>query len=61
LEARSATAQARLTRGMVVAMPVAVGLPIELVAPGFLGSLIATRWRRCSSPWRSGCSSAPGS
>jgi len=39
-EARSATAQARLTGGMVIAMPVAVGLLIELVAPGFLGGLI---------------------
>jgi len=39
-EARSATAQARLTGGMVVAMPVAAGLLIELVAPGFLGGLL---------------------
>ena len=39
-EARSATAQARLTGGMVIAMPVAVGLLIELVAPGFLGGLV---------------------
>ena len=39
-EARSATAQARLTGGMVVAMPLAAGLLVELVAPGFLGSLI---------------------
>jgi tight adherence protein B len=40
-EARSATAQARLTGGMVVAMPAAVGLLIELVAPGFLGGLVS--------------------
>ena len=39
-EARSATAQARLTGGMVVAMPVAAGLLIELVQPGFIGRLL---------------------
>ena len=39
-EARSATAQARLTGGMVVAMPLAAGLLIELMAPGFLAALL---------------------
>lgn len=39
-EARSATAQARLTGGMVVAMPAAAGLLIELVQPGFVGALL---------------------
>jgi tight adherence protein B len=40
-EARSATAQARLTGGMVVAMPLIMGLLVELVSPGFLASLLA--------------------
>lgn len=40
-EARSATAQARLTGGMVVVMPVAAGLLIELVQPGFIGALLS--------------------
>ena len=40
-EARSATAQARLTGGMVVALPVVMGLLVELVSPGFLASLLA--------------------
>jgi tight adherence protein B len=38
-DARAATAQARLTGGMVVAMPLFVGLAIEAVAPGFLGGM----------------------
>lgn len=41
-EARSATAQARLTGGMVVAMPGFMGLMVELVSPGFLGSMLAS-------------------
>lgn len=40
-EARSATAQARLTGGMVVAMPLIMGLLVELVSPGFLASLLS--------------------
>lgn len=40
-EARSATAQARLTGGMVVAMPLLMGLMVELVSPGFLSSLLS--------------------
>ncbi len=39
-EARSATAQARLTGGMVVAMPVGAAVLIELAAPGFVGSML---------------------
>ncbi len=38
---RSATAQARLTGGMVVAMPLLMGAIIELVSPGFTGSMLA--------------------
>jgi len=38
--ARSATAQARLTGGMVAVMPVAAALLVELVSPGFLASLL---------------------
>lgn len=41
-EAHSATAQARLTGGMVVAMPLFMGLMVELVSPGFLGSMLAS-------------------
>jgi tight adherence protein B len=40
-EARSATAQARLTGGMVAAMPLGAALLVEMVAPGFLGSMLA--------------------
>lgn len=40
-EARSATAQARLTGGMVVAMPLLMGLMVELVSPGFTRSMLA--------------------
>lgn len=40
-EARSATAQARLTGGMVVAMPLFMGLMVELISPGFLGAMLA--------------------
>lgn len=40
-EARSATAQARLTGGMVVAMPLFMGLVVELISPGFLGAILA--------------------
>jgi len=41
-EARSATAQARLTGGMVVAMPLFMGLMVELISPGFVGSMLAS-------------------
>lgn len=37
--ARSATAQARLTGGMVAAMPLAAALLVELVNPGFLAGM----------------------
>lgn len=40
-EARSATAQARVTGGMVVAMPVIMALLIEMIAPGFIGSMLS--------------------
>lgn len=40
-EARSATAQARLTGGMVAAMPVGAALLVEMAAPGFVGSMLA--------------------
>ncbi|MCB0864477.1 MAG: type II secretion system F family protein [Solirubrobacterales bacterium] len=40
-EARSATAQARLTGGMVVAMPLLMGAMIELLSPGFSASMLA--------------------
>ncbi len=39
-EARSATAQARLTGGMVVLMPLAMGLMAELISPGFAARLL---------------------
>jgi tight adherence protein B len=39
-EARSATAQARMTGGMVVAMPLVMALLVELVAPGFIGGML---------------------
>jgi tight adherence protein B len=39
-EARSATAQARLTGGMVVAMPLFMGLMAELISPGFATGLL---------------------
>lgn len=38
--ARSATAQARLTGGMVAVMPLAAALLVELASPGFIGSLL---------------------
>jgi len=41
-EARSATAQARLTGGMVVAMPIFMGLMVELVSPGFVAAMLAS-------------------
>lgn len=41
-EARSATAQARLTGGMVVAMPLLMGLLVELVSPGFVAAMLAS-------------------
>lgn len=41
-EARSATAQARLTGSMVVALPLIMGLLIELISPGFLASLFSS-------------------
>ncbi len=49
-EARSATAQARMTGGMVVAMPLIMGLLVELIAPGFLAAMLAEirHPRRCS-------------
>jgi tight adherence protein B len=40
-DARSATAQARFTGLLVVAMPAGAGLLAELLAPGFLGGLIS--------------------
>jgi tight adherence protein B len=40
-DARSATAQARLTGGMVAAMPLGAAALIELVSPGFIGSMLA--------------------
>jgi tight adherence protein B len=39
-DARSATAQARLTGGMVVAMPLFMGLMVELISPGFLAGML---------------------
>lgn len=41
-EARSATAQARLTGGMVVAMPLVMALLVELISPGFTRSILAS-------------------
>ena len=41
-EAHSATAQARLTGGMVVAMPLFMGLMVELISPGFTASMLAS-------------------
>ena len=38
--ARSATAQARLSGGIVAVMPVAVALLVELVSPGFLAAMV---------------------
>jgi tight adherence protein B len=40
-DARSATAQARFTGMLVVAMPVGAALLAELLAPGFVGGLLA--------------------
>lgn len=40
-DARSATAQARLTGGMVVAMPLFMALLVELISPGFIGGMLA--------------------
>ncbi len=40
-EARSATAQARMTGGLVVAMPLIMALLVELVAPGFVAGMLA--------------------
>ncbi len=40
-EARSETAQARLTGGMVAAMPVGAMILVELVDPGFVASMLA--------------------
>jgi tight adherence protein B len=39
-EARSATAQARMTGGLVVAMPLLMALLVELIAPGFVGGMV---------------------
>lgn len=41
-EAHSATAQARLTGGMVVAMPLLMGLMVELLSPGFLAAMLTS-------------------
>jgi tight adherence protein B len=41
-DARSATAQARFTGLLVVAMPAGAALFAELIQPGFVGSLLAT-------------------
>ena len=41
-DARSATAQARFTGLLVVAMPTGGALFAELLAPGFLGTLLAS-------------------
>ena len=41
-DARSATAQARFTGLLVVAMPVGAALLAELLAPGFVGGLLAS-------------------
>jgi tight adherence protein B len=40
-EARSATAQARMTGGLVVAMPLVMALLVELIAPGFVAGMLA--------------------
>lgn len=40
-EARSATAQARMTGGLVVAMPLVMALLVELIAPGFVGGMLS--------------------
>ncbi|HET6830393.1 MAG TPA: type II secretion system F family protein [Solirubrobacterales bacterium] len=40
-EARSATAQARMTGGLVVAMPLVMAMLVELVAPGFIAGMLA--------------------
>jgi tight adherence protein B len=40
-EARSATAQARMTGGLVVAMPLILALLVELIAPGFVAGVAA--------------------
>jgi tight adherence protein B len=40
-DARAATAQARLTGGMVAAMPVGAALLVELVNPGFVAAMLA--------------------
>jgi tight adherence protein B len=42
-DARSATAQARFTGYLVVAMPAGAALFTELIRPGFLGSLASSR------------------
>jgi Flp pilus assembly protein TadB len=41
-DARSATAQARFTGYLVVAMPAGAALFTELIRPGFLGSLVSS-------------------
>jgi len=40
-EARSATAQARMTGGLVVAMPIVMALLVEMVVPGFIAGMLA--------------------
>jgi tight adherence protein B len=40
-EARSATAQARMTGGLVVAMPLIMAMLVELIAPGFAAGMIS--------------------
>ena len=41
-DARSATAQARFTGALVAAMPLGAALLVELLAPGFVGGLLAS-------------------
>jgi tight adherence protein B len=40
-EARSATAQARMTGELVVAMPLVMALLVELIAPGFVAGMLS--------------------
>ena len=41
-EAHAATAQARLTGGMVVVMPLFMGLMVELISPGFIAGMLSS-------------------
>ncbi len=59
-DARSATAQARFTGLLVVAMPTGAALFAELVEPGFVAALLSNPASRCC--WRSpAASSSQGS